>query len=184
MNKNLRLHNTPTPKVTKAYLLGVLHDATQRKYTYRISQKYPEYISFLASAINQLGYKSWIYREGAKRDLYVVEFSKKLLSGFTPRTLEEKRDYVCGYFDAEGSIPRSFSSRYYLYFSQKNLQDLNTPRDYLLELHFTCGKIHTPSARIDPNYFRFYLLRDSIYMFSTVIGSYHPIKSKFLRKKI
>lgn len=184
LSKNLRLHHMPTPKVSKAYLYGVLHDSTERRYTYRICQKYSEYINFLAFAINRLGYKSWVYKEGANRNLYVVEFSKKLLVGFHPTTLEEKRDYVRGYFDTEGCIPRSFSSRYYLYFSQKNLCDLTLLRNYLLELHFTCGKIHNPSVKADPNYYRFYLLKDSLYKFGKEIGSYHPIKSGFLRMKI
>jgi hypothetical protein len=41
--------------MTKAYLLGVLHDATERKTTYRIAQKSRKYIDFLVREIE----KSW-----------------------------------------------------------------------------------------------------------------------------
>lgn len=65
--------------ITKAYLLGALHDGTSRKTTYRIAQKNKQYIQLLANAIKQLGYSAWTYKEGKNRNLYIVEFSKFVL---------------------------------------------------------------------------------------------------------
>lgn len=177
-------HHTPTPKITKAYLLGALHDSTKAKYTFRVCQKSLEYIQLLSQGVKNLGYKSWIYKEGVDRDLYIVEFSQKLLLDFIPTTLDEKIDYIRGYFDSEGGIPRSTNARYYIYFAQKNFDDLAKLRSYLLEPEFICGTIHNPSKKVDPNYFRFYILRKSHERFTSEIGSFHPVKSKFLRMKI
>jgi len=77
---NFRGHRrdyTPTPKhLTKAYLLGVLHDSTERKTTYRISQKSKKFVKFIAQEIKNLGRKAWDNQENKNRDVYVVEFSK------------------------------------------------------------------------------------------------------------
>ena len=183
-SEKFSLYHTPAPKITKAYLLGALHDSTETKYTFRISQKYYEYIQILSQGIIDLGYKAWIYKEGKSRNLYIVEFSKKLLSEVVIRSLNDKKDYIRGYFDSEGSVPRSLQARYYIYFAQKNFEDLKQLRNYLLELGINCGEIHTPSVRVDPNYFRFFVLRESFEKFGLKIGSYHPEKSKYLRMKI
>ncbi len=182
--KNPNSHNTPTPNITKAYLLGVLHDSTKTRYTHRVCQKNFPFIQFLAEGIKALGFKSWIYKEGKGRDLYIVEFSRKLLSNTKICSASEKRDYVRGYFDSEGGVPRSLTARYYVYFAQKNFDDISTLRNYLLELGIRCGTIHNPSQLVDPNYFRFYVLRNSHEQFGKLIGSYHPVKSQFVRKKI
>jgi hypothetical protein len=65
--------------MSKAYLLGVMHDATERKKTYRISSKEKKFINFLARMIHKIGYNAWTYKEGKTRNLYVVEFSKKVI---------------------------------------------------------------------------------------------------------
>lgn len=182
--KNHVLHNTPTPNITKAYLFGVLHDSTKTKYTYRICQKESSFIQLISKGIKSLGYKSWVYREGKFRNLYVVEFSRKLLNEVTLKSKTELIDYVRGYFDSEGGVPRSLKARYYIYFAQKNLEDLSKLRNYLLELDIECGVIHNPSRQADPNYFRFYVLRKSHEKFGELIGSFHPAKSKYVRKKI
>ncbi|KKT84892.1 MAG: hypothetical protein UW82_C0007G0008, partial [candidate division WWE3 bacterium GW2011_GWC2_44_9] len=115
--ENQKLHHTPTPKISRAYLLGALHDSTKSRYTYRICQKYPDYIQLLSEGIKTLGCKSWTYKEGKERNLYVVEFGQGLLKGYTLSTLDDKIDYVRGYFDSEGSVPRNISARYYIYFA-------------------------------------------------------------------
>src|SRR5579872_5707211 len=120
--------------MTKAYVLGALHDGTVRKLTYRIVQKEQEYIEFLAKGIQSLGQKAWTYKEGKTRHLFVVEFSKTLLKDFQVITLEEKIDYLRGYFDADGGISRSPKVRYYIYYAQKNRKDLQQVKEYLEEL--------------------------------------------------
>lgn len=183
--KNLCLHDTPTPKmITKAYLLGSLHDSTKTKYTYRICQKSFAYIKFIAAGVKNLGAKSWVYKEGKDRHLYIAEFSKRLLNKICITSDVDKIDYIRGYFDTEGGIPRDRQARYYIYFAQKNHDDLKTLRSYLIDLGFDCGEIHNPSVKVDPLYFRFYVLHKCLDKFGTVIGSFHPEKRKCLRMKI
>ena len=182
--ENLSLHHTPTPNITRAYLLGALHDSSEAKYTFRLCQKNLNYIELCAQGIKNLGFKCWVYKEGKDRDLYIAEFSKRVLYNFSINTPIEKIDYIRGYFDSEGGVPRNFSSRYYIYFAQKNKEDLLALRSYLIDLRISCGNIHNPSKLVDPNYFRFYILRESWEKFGNLIGSYHPVKSIFVRKKI
>ncbi len=168
----------------QAYLLGALHDGTVRKLTYRIVQKDQEYIEFLVKEIKNLGQKAWMYKEGKTRNLYVVEFSKNLLEDFIVQSEQDKVDYIRGYFDAEGGVSRDPKVRYYLYFAQKNLKDLMQVKEWLEELRVKCGSIHNPSKKVDPNYWRFFISIQSYEKFAKIIGSWHPVKSRFLRMKI
>lgn len=170
--------------MSKAYLLGVLGDATERRYTYRLSQKYRTYVEMIARMVRRLGGRAWVYREGQERQLYVVEFAKSFLTDARIETLDDKADYVQGYFDAEGGIPRGPTARFYIYLAQKNRSSVECVKRYLEELGIRCGNIHNPSKRADPNYWRFYVLRSSHRDFAHKIGSRHPIKSRLLRMKI
>ncbi len=170
--------------MSKAYLLGALHDATERRYTFRISQRDRAYVEVIKQLVNNLGSNAWIYREGKKRNLYIAEFSKSLLRAVPVASETEKRDYIRGYFDTDGGISRSPAVRYYIYFAQKNRADLEQVRKYLVELGIRCGQIHNPSRTVDPNYWRFFVRRDSYERFATIIGSWHPEKKRFLRMVI
>jgi hypothetical protein len=170
------LYNMPAPNITKAYILGALHDSTERKYTFRISQKSSGYVQSLKEGIQKLGYKAWIYQEGKGRNVFVVEFSKKVVIETHILTVKDKKDYIRGYFDTEGSVPRNLLARYYIYFAQKDYDDLFQLREYIKSLNIFCGEIHTPSKNVDPNYFRFYILSKSFEKFGRIIGSWHPGK--------
>ncbi|MBI3290008.1 LAGLIDADG family homing endonuclease [Candidatus Microgenomates bacterium] len=170
--------------MTKAYLLGAMHDGTVRKITYRIVQKDQEYIEFLVKGIQGLGQKAWMYKEGKSRQLYVAEFSRNFLKDFVLQTLQDKIEYVRGYFDAEGGISRNPKVRYYLYFAQKNQNDLEQVKNYLDELGIESGIMHNPSKNVDPNYWRFFVRANSYDKFAQLIGSWHPVKSQYLRMKI
>jgi hypothetical protein len=171
------------PRVTKAYLLGIIHDATQRKTTFRLAQKNRIFIDFLAGGIRSLGSGAWIYKEGKNRNLWVVEFSKSLLKGTKISSGQDKIDYVRGYFDAEGGMAQTNKVRFYLYFAQKDYQNLKEVKDYLEELGINCGKIHNPSKKADPDYWRFYIRAKSYRDFARIIDSCHPEKSRLLRMK-
>ena len=170
--------------MSKAYLLGVMHDATERKNTYRISSKEKSYIQFLANMIHEMNHNAWTYKEGKTRNMYVVEFSKKIVNNMTIKTTQDKINCARGYFDAEGSVPKLRNSRFYIYFSQKDKEDLEQLKSYLNELGIICGKTHNPSKRIDSNYWRFFISCKSYKTFIEKIGSWHPIKSQHLRMKI
>ena len=176
--------------VTKSYLLGMLHDATERKNTYRIATKNFNFARIIREGILKLGSKAWIYKEGKNRNLWIVEFSKILLKEFKVKskqdlTLRDKKDYVRGYFDAEGGISQSSNVRFYIYFCQKDKIDLEEVKKYLLELGISCGVIHNPSKKVDPNYWRFFVSSKSYRDFARIISSDHPDKrSLLLRSKI
>ena len=170
--------------MSKAYLLGVMHDSTERKTTYRITSKEKSFVEFLAEMIHELGYNAWIYQEGKTRDMYVVEFSKMVVRNTQIKTKQDTIEYIRGYFDAEGSVPKSSKSRFYIYFSQKNKKDLEELKSYIESLGIICGKTHNPSNKKDPEYWRFYISCKSYTSFIKTIGSWHPKKRQRLRVKI
>jgi intein-encoded DNA endonuclease-like protein len=170
--------------MTKAYLLGALHDGTVRKLTFRIAQKDQEYIEFLVKEIKKLGFNSWMYKEGKTRNLFIAEFSRNLLKDFHIKSNQDKIDYIRGYFDAEGGISRDPKVRYYIYFAQKNLKEIQQIKLWLENLGIKTGSIHNPSKSADPNYWRIFISVKSYERFASIIGSWHPVKSHFLRMKI
>lgn len=169
--------------MSKAYLLGALHDGCANKTTFRITQKYEEYTREIAEMIKQMGYNARVYKEGADRNVFVVEFSQTVLSGFEITTMQDKIDYARGYFDAEGSVPLN-GSRNYIYFCQKDKNDLEEVRSFLQQAGIECGIIHNPSIAADPAYWRFFVRTKSHKDFAAKIGSKHPAKSKILEKMI
>jgi intein-encoded DNA endonuclease-like protein len=177
-------------KITIAYLQGILGDATYSKIhkTHRISQANREWLERIKDALWGIGDKSWIYKEGKSRNVYVLETtSKKLSLDFDPVKLvsdPEKIAYVRGYFDAEGGTAHDGKVRFYLQFAERNKNRLEKIRDLLEELGMQCGKIHCPSARVDPNYWRFYLRANSYDKFINMIGSWHPRKQKIFSNRM
>ena len=170
--------------ITRSYLLGMLHDATERKNTYRIATKNFNFATIIREGILKLSSKAWIYKEGKNRNLWIVEFSKILLKEFKIKSKQNKIDYIRGYFDAEGGISQSSKVRFYIYFCQKDKIDLKEVKNYLLELRISCGVIHNPSKKVDPNYWRFFVSSKSYKDFARIISSDHPEKIKLLEMKI
>ena len=168
--------------MSQTYLLGALHDATEREYTYRLSQKGSEYVETIASMVRELGNNAWTYREGSSRDVYVVEFSKRILERCVIETEEDKRNYIRGYFDAEGSVPNDPEARFYVYFAQKDKPDLEQLKIYLEDLGIETGTLHRPSKQNAPDYWRFYVSTASHGRFAEEIGSWHPRKRRMLRE--
>lgn len=173
-----------TPQIKKTYILGLLHDATERKTTFRVATKSKEFADFIKTQINYLGGGAWIYKEGKDRNLWIVEFSKSFLKNVSVKTKQDRIEYIRGYFDTEGGISKSSKVRYYLYFCQKDKSDLIQVRNYLEELNIRCGIIHNPSRMVDPNYWRFFVSVKSYEDFAKIVGSNHPDKKIYLRMKI
>jgi len=178
-------------EVIKAYLFGAIHDGTfNRKHnTFRFTQANVDWLKFIKDCLAKLGFKAWIYQEGRNRKVYALETTASILkSKFNPleSSNEAKISYVRGYFDAEGGIPRSLKQWFYIQISQKNKKELQVVKKILEEKMIKCGKIHVPSVKIDPNYFRFFISRKSHKEFAEIIGSWHPRKRKIfkLRMKI
>jgi len=54
----------------------------------------------------------------------------------------------------------------------------------LVDLGIETGKIHNPSYKVDPDYWRMYVLARSQKCFVEKIGSWHPRKIRTLRKRM
>ena len=178
----------PCKEEIQAYLLGALHDASLNKgKRYRFTQKGTKWLTLLQKLFQRLGYKSWIYRE-TNRDVYTLETLAKFLDfSFDPLTLAteaERVAYIRGFFDAEGGVPRSKDAKFYIQLVQKDQTKVEKLARMLSALDISTGKIHNPSERVDPEYWRVYVSTRSHKDFAQKIGSQHPIKAKILQTRV
>lgn len=176
-------------KEIQAYLLGSLHDGTfSSNKRFRISQKGTEWLKILQRLFSRLEYNSWIYKEGSNRKVYILETLANFLDfGFNPLNLENEDEiagYIRGFFDSDGGIPRDNKARFYIQLTQKDKEKLRKLKRLLNGLGIETGKIHNPSQKVDPDYWRMYVLAGSHKMFVIKIGSWHPRKIKILRKRM
>lgn len=176
--------------VLQVYLFGALHDGTfNRKHnTWRIAQSNMQWLKRLQKLFRQLGSKSWIYREGKNRTVSVIETTASFLNQkVTPQNLtsrDEQIAYIRGYFDAEGGVPKRLTDWMYIQLCQKDKDELQQICLILESLGIHSGKIHNPSQKIDPDYWRFFILRRSHQDFIRIIGSWHPRKEKILANRV
>lgn len=171
-----------------AYLNGALHDASLNKgKRFRFVQKYKEWLEKIQELLKEIGCRCWIYKEGKDRELYVAEtLCKDLDFRFEAeklRTNREKIMYLRGFFDAEGGIPRIIG-RFYIQLTQKDYKKIAIIKKLLLDISIESGKIHNPSKKVDPNYWRIFILVKHHNLFATVINSWHPIKSKIFLERM
>lgn len=82
----------------------------------------------------------------------------------------------------------TFSSNKRFRISQKGTEWLKILKRLLKKilnnLKIKTGKIHNPSKKVDPDYWRLYILSSSKKSFVKKIGSWHPRKIKILRKRM
>ncbi|MCK4454023.1 LAGLIDADG family homing endonuclease [Candidatus Parcubacteria bacterium] len=172
----------------QSYFLGAIHDGTfSSNQRFRISQKGTQWLKFLQKLFGKLGYNSWIYKEGKNRKVYVLETLADFLDfRFDPsrlNTKEEKIGYIKGFFDAEGGIPRDHKARFYIQLTQNDEEKLKKLKVMLSDLGIKTGKIHNPSQKVDPDYWRMYVLAGSQKTFVEKIGSWHPRKIRTLNQR-
>jgi len=167
----------------EAYLQGALRDATRSDVhkTHRYGQSVRAWLETLQVILGVLGYRSWIYREGRERNFWILETTAKFLSiEFDGEKLvgrSEGLDFVRGYFDADGGMPRDPRSRLYIQYCQKDRKSLETVKNILTSWDIESGRIHNPSARVDPDYWRFFIRANSWDRFLDLVGSWHPTKA-------
>ena len=189
-----RLHAEPLdPKSAadvKAYLQGALKDATPSALhgTHRYGQSDRAWLERIADLLSALGHRSWIYREGRDRNYWIVETSAKFLSvSFDPSSLigtQPGLAYVRGYFDADGGMPASSQARLYVQFCQKDRPSLEKVHEILQYEGIENGRIHNPSVRVDPDYWRFFVRAKSHQDFLLRVGSWHPRKQAQIRARV
>ena len=180
----------PSVAACRAYLLGALHDGTfnQHNQRYRFAQKGTDWLKILKNCLTITGNSSWVYKEGVHREVYVLETRAKFLDVyFNPLqlvTTKEKKAYLRGFFDAEGGIPRQSEARFYIQLVQNDFEKLEKLKILLNQLGIHTGEIHNPSVKIDPDYFRMFVVRDSQKKFLQEIGTWHPRKIKVLQQRV
>jgi hypothetical protein len=120
-----------------------------------------------------------MYREGKERAFWVLETSSRWIQdGSSFPSPEDQLAYARGYFDTEGGVPHSPAARFYVQLVQKNVRDLGRLRTLLERLGILCGKLHNPSATVDSDMWRFYVLASSHRAFVERVGSWHPRKRR------
>jgi hypothetical protein len=169
----------------EAYLQGALRDGTRSTLhgTHRIGQAERQWLELLSEILRILGYRSWIYREGRSRTFWIETSAPFLSMNFDASRLIgalEGIHYVRGYFDAEGGLPKRQDVRLYCQFVQKDRRSLANVRHILESWDLRCGRIHNPSRLVDPDYWRFYVRSGSHRRFVSIVGSWHPRKSRLL----
>ena len=179
-----------SPRVARAYLQGAFHDGTWNRTNKRtrFSQSNLGWLYILKVLLGDLGYTSWIYREGKARRVYVLETQANFLHlDFDPtklKTAEEKIAYIRGFFDAEGGTPRHSEARFYVQLVQKNYRKLEMIKNLLQGLGIHVGHLHNPSTSVDPDYWRMFVRTRSLIDFVGTIGTWHPRKARELRVRM
>ena len=168
-----------------AYLSGAARDGTfsRRHNTWRLSQRSEEWLRDIRAILNRLGAKGWIYRE-SQRSVWTLETTFDLAPFSYPKSSRTRRAFARGYFDAEGGVPREKTARFYVQFCQKNLADLAVVHSSLEKEGISCGRLHNPSMRVDPEYWRFFVRAGSHNAFMTNVSSWHPIKRLIIERRL
>ena len=175
-------------EVIKAYLFGAMHDGMirYRDQRYRIAQKDRSWLEAIQTILHNIGYRSWIYKEGKTRNVYVLESVAPIFrEGFNPYEVtntEERIAYIRGFFDAEGGTPRNPRDKRYIQLVQKDYKKIALLASWLNELSIMTGKIHNPSKNVDPDYWRVFIRMPSINNFVCRIGSWHPRKDAIFQQ--
>jgi len=181
-----------------AYLLGALRDGSVdirkgKNYEIKIGQKNREWLVILQKIIaEKFGYTGSITRHC--NNYYILRITERevvekilKISGMrkgwkTPKIikdqpLEVKKEYVKGFFDAEGGLPRNPQKWRYISFDQKEKEPLRFIRKVLVEC-----KIATTRITFTSGAYQFRITRkESIVKFAKEVGSLHPDKRKRLK---
>jgi len=177
-------------KDLESYLQGALRDGTRSALhrTHRFSQSDRGWLDLLSDALSLLGHRSWIYQEGRNRSVWVLETTAKFLSlNFDPLELAEITNgltYVRGYFDSDGGMPRDPSARLYFQLCQKDRRSLEAVVRILQRQEIQCGRVHNPSRRVDPGYWRVFVRSCSHMSFMTLVSSWHPRKRQQIETRM
>jgi hypothetical protein len=177
-------------KGLEAYLQGALRDGTRnaRHRTHRFGQSDRRWLDVIGWILDLLGSRSWIYREGRQRSFWVLETTAPFLSlQYEAAALAGTVEGLCyarGYFDAEGGMPRHPEARLYFQLCQKDRTDLERLRRILESWDISSGRVHNPSRRVDPEYWRFYIRAESHQRFMSLVGSWHPRKRQQMRDRM
>ena len=169
-----------------AYLFGALHDG----YIYTgkskgkvavFTQKERGWLEEIQRMVKKYGKSAWIFRQ---RQIFILE--TKLAELFQSYDFDafdegEKREFVSGFFDAEGGIPMNpqESRCLYIQFVQKKSEILEKMINYLEQQGISCGKLHMYDKGRS-NCWRFFISAKSLLQCVETLHSRHPSKIRRL----
>jgi hypothetical protein len=81
-------------------------------------------------------------------------------------------------------MPKDTESRLYIQFCQKDPESLKAVLEILESWGISCGRIHNPSHRVDPDYWRLYVKARSHERFMKLVGSWHPRKREQIETRM
>jgi hypothetical protein len=177
-------------KSLEAYLQGALRDGTRSALhrTHRIGAAERGWLVLLQQILNLLDQRSWIYREGARRNYWILETTASFLDmRYDANALAGSHAglaYVRGYFDADGGMPVSSDARLYFQFTQNSRDSLAAVAANLAAWGIETGRIHHPSVRVDPEYWRLYVRAGSHRRFMALVRSWHPRKRQQIETRM
>lgn len=149
------------------------------------TQKNRAWLENIENMIEQNLGNAWIFKQ---RNISILETKfKPLLQKLDTKklTLKEKLEYVAGFFDAEGGIPKyperipSTTPYMYIQFVQKNPEALWNIRSILEKAGIECGKLHEYGRK--KKCWRFFIKSNSRLKFMKTIRSKHPEKIRRLK---
>jgi LAGLIDADG-like domain len=190
------------------YLIGALRDGTvvremNGEYLCAFYSKYKDFVRILQMLVTDVFHKE--PRIEKFKDVYGIRIRALTLYLFfqkifevpqrqcywaTPKiienaSLEMQKAYISGFWDAEGSCPRTErldrikTKNMWIGFVQKNKESLEFIKRILEENNIQCGNVYWSTdkfvLKIRPN---------SIKKFSEFIGSKHPTKSRRLKEVV
>jgi DNA-binding transcriptional regulator WhiA len=165
-----------------AYIHGAIHDG----YVYSgkskgriavITQKNRRWLENIKEIIEENDGRAWIFPQ---RDIHILETKfSHLLEKRKISSSKEKLEYVSGFFDAEGGIPKKLDARFYVQFVQKNKRELQEVANILEEFGIKCGKLHQYDQK--SKCWRFFVRAESYLKFIKFVRSRHPEKQERLK---
>jgi len=150
------------------------------------TQKNREWLENIEKVIEKNLGNAWIFKQ---RNINVLETKfRPLLEKIDSDKLSknEKLEYVAGFFDAEGGIPKnpgkvpSSTPHLYIQFVQKDPEPLKKVIKILEDSGIECGKLHEYGRK--KKCWRFFVKANSRLKFVKTIKSRHPEKIVRLQK--
>ena len=179
------------------YLIGALRDGClTTQNTIKFKQKNREWLSEilvpLFLEIFNRKIKNNIYDEKRKNDLWCLAFKDKDVWNVlyntmktSPKTSEEEKFYIMGFWDADGGCPKEPSNekKIYIKFTQKDKESLNQLKEMIERLEIKCGNVRISELGRNGKIWRFSITNlNGILNFSEKINSLHPEKRQRLEK--
>ena len=189
--KNFQLNSSNLIRPESYYILGALRDGClTTQWTIKIKQKNKEWLSHvlvpLFKQVFDRKIKNNIYIQEDYTTVWYLAFKDEKiwkylqnLENRSPRTPEEQKFYIMGYWDADGGCPKNstLQKKIYIKFTQKDKKSLIDLKKMIESFGIRCGKVRLSENAQYGKIWRFSITnKEGILKFCKKIGSMHPEK--------